>query len=84
MSDEHEEAAQLEANMPRQYALPKLVLVEWRRGARRQHAVGFLVADSGSHMVLCDQYDGKHPYSRRLWTIDHGDVVLREEVPIGG
>lgn len=64
---------------PRQYPLPRVVSVEWRRGNRRQHAVGYLVADSGSHLVLCDQYDGKHPNSRRLWTIDHGDVVMREE-----
>lgn len=63
-----------------EYPLPRLVRVEWRRRDRMQHAVGFLVADTATHLVLSDRFDGKHPDSRRLWTIDHGDVVVREEV----
>lgn len=64
----------------RSYPLPRLVRVEWRRRDRMQHAVGFLVADTATHLVLSDRFDGKHPDSRRLWTIDLGDVVVREEV----
>lgn len=65
------------------YPLPRLISLAWRRSGRPerlQHAVGFLVADTPTHLVLCDRYDGKHPDSRRLWTIDCRDVVMREVV----
>lgn len=65
---------------PRQYPLPRLVQVTWRRGNRREHAVGFLIANNGTHLVLCDQFDGKHPDRRRLWTIDVGDVVEEQSL----
>lgn len=60
--------------------LPKMVRVEWMRGERVQTSVGFLVADGGSHLVLSDQYDGKHPLNGRLRTIHHSDIRMREEI----
>lgn len=70
----------------REYPLPRLVRVDWIRGHngdRTQHAVAFLVAESETHLVLSDQFDGKHPVSRRMWTIDRGDVVTIDSVGSG-
>lgn len=67
--------------------MPRVVSVEWRqksRGERVQHAVGFLVSVGETHLVLSDKFDGKHPVSNRLWTIDLEDVVVLVDIRQGG